>query len=310
MYLYPELRTTWMSLASVLILGTCAVGAGVPMQGADIPAGAKWGACLNVQATENSEVFEFLSQVVAHERLDHLKSLARQEWSVDLNTLETISVFGADTKWDDVTFVARGDFRGVDLFDIPEVTRPWRGKYTIHRYAPLPHIDLLFSRHSDGVLIGADTVAGVQRALDVLDGLQVSHAELADQPGFMRGQFASSVCVMGLDVEQLKRELELESALLNGTSQAWFTLREGLYDVTADIHMDHRSKPEAAGAVSSMETILQRVLETPSTPPVIMEFLNALETRVDGNWVTASATGSSYDMVDLLQGLQALLKGN
>jgi hypothetical protein len=40
---------------------------------------------------------------------------------------------------------------------------------------------------------------------------------------------------------------------------------------------------------------------------VIAEFLDALKTRTQGQWIIASAAGTSYEMVHLLGGLQSLL---
>lgn len=301
-----------LGLGIGLALGPLQAGAAAtPMEGADIAAGAKWGACINVQATGNSEVFEFLSQVIAHERLDHLAARAYYEWSVDLDRLETISVYGADENWDTVTLVARGDFSAVDFSTVPQnEALPRHGKYSIYRYAPLDHINLLFAKSSDKVLVGADTIEGVKRALDVLDGKHASYAQVADQPQTIRRQLAASDCVIGLNVEELKRELNLKSTLLNSTSQAWFSLMEDGDWVEANILMDHASGEAATQGVHSLEKLFQHVFETSTTPPVILEFLDALSSRAEGNWVTARATGSAYEMVELLGGLQDLLNGH
>lgn len=280
-----------------------------PMKGGDIAADAKWGACINIEATESSEVFEFLSQTIAHERLDQLAGRARNEWSLDLASLKTISIYGADDDWATVTVVARGDFSGVDLWSAPSQDEiPRHGSYSIHRYAPLDHITLWFAKHADDVLVAGDTVKAVKRALDMLDTKQGAHPGVADQPEAIRKQLASSVCVMGLDVEKLKRELDLQSLLFAGTSQAWFVLREENGEARAQLLMDHASGESAAETVTKLEHIVQAAFETRTTPAVIAEFLEALTTRTEGRWIIASAAGSSDEMVHLLGGLQELLR--
>lgn len=296
------------ALACTLLIPAFAAGAALPMAGSDIAAGANWGACIDVQRTESSAVFEFLSQVIAHERLDHLMERARKEWSIDLDALETISVYGANDNWMDITLVARGDFSAVDFYSAPQPEPIVRhNTYAIHRYAPVDHLSLLFAKVSDRVLVGADTLDGIKRALDVLDGVHTSHAEVADQPRRIRDRLASADCVMGLNVEALKEELNLESRLLRGTHQAWFALREDGYQVEADVLMDHGSAASAAGALSELKDVILRAFETNTTPAVVVEFLDALSSQTEGQWVAARAAGSSYDMVDMLAGLQDLL---
>lgn len=291
----------------LIVLSWGAAPAG-PIRQLDLSVTSAWAAHLDVAKLQDSPLGELVLGTVGFDRVLELEVALKEELSLELNAIESVTLYGAGEQGRETVVLVRGRFDEIDTDILPlaEGAPSYRG-VVLHKGPQWQEASLLVGCRSKTELVAGTSKEAIRESLDVLAGRHHSWERTA-VPEHARKELASATVLLGLDLEALGAELEFEADFTRSVRRAWFLIGSREERVEATILIDG-TDAESLARIRSQLDILSMILaggEDASAAP--LGLLSSLQIQSQGNWLTVKVSASPEETAQFLKALAPLFQ--
>ena len=300
--------TTKGSILGLLILLGSMVGWAEPVRQADLNAASPWAAHLDVAKLQDSPLGAFLLKTAGFDRVLELENAMKEQLSLDLNAIESVTLFGSGEQGRETAILLRGKFGEMDLSALPIAKdAPAHHGIRIHEGPRWQQSSFFLARRSETELVTGTSLPAVRESLDLLAGRQKSWEGIA-LPDHASEELASATALLALDMARLGSELKFEADFTRSARRAWLLIGSRDEQVEVTVLVDSTDAEGLAYLRSQLGVLTMMLASGQDVPPARLELVKALRIETKENWMTVKISAPPEKAAEFLQSLEPLFR--
>jgi hypothetical protein len=277
-----------------------------PVRHQDISTLSPWAAHLDLTKLNDPPLDGFLLQVAGFDRVLQLQKVLKEKHAIDWDSVEGVTLFGADDRLNETAIILRGDMEKIDLTSLPIAKNlPLHHGIKLRQGPDWQESSLMVARASDKAWIVGTSLQAAKDSLDLLAGRKESRSSVT-LPEEAANELKSAAAMLSLDMKKLNAELQFEADFTRAIRQAWFLIgsRNDLIEATVMIH-----STDGEGLLflqKHLNLLTALLMSQPNPPATWLELAGAIEIKTRGNWMTLKVAASPKKAAVFLKNLEPL----
>lgn len=296
-----------MKLIALLSLLGIVTIFGSPIRLSDLDTKSPWIAHIDTAKLRTSPLRSFLAETGGFDQFLELKASLKDKLSLDLQTIEGVTLLGSGDQWKETSILVRGDFQSNDFASLPVVSDPGGSpNLLVHQGPKMGDKTLFLTKDNEKELVVGTSLQAVRDGIGALEKRSTQswgNSNLTDQ---IRSKLSSATALFAIDMQTIGKELKFEAELTRAMLSAWFLIGSKDDDIEVTF-LINSNDAEGLTFLSERWTLFSTMLVAGSeTPAGVRESMAAQKVEMHEQWMTITMTAPPKKAAGFLDALGSL----
>ncbi|MFT6180909.1 MAG: hypothetical protein ACJAQT_003661 [Akkermansiaceae bacterium] len=273
-----------------------------PIWLADLGTRSPWVAHIDTTKLRTSPLRNFLAETAGFDQFLQLKGSLKDKLSLDVETIEGLTLLGSGKKWRETSILIRGDFALNHFDSLPVVDDKSGSENLLIRQVPeLDKRTFFLTKYSGKELVVGTSVQAVRDGVGTLREPAPNSWATADLTDDTRAKLGSAIALFAIDMKTIGAELKFEAELTRAMRSAWLLINSRGNDIEVSFLIN---SPDSEGLtfLSEKWTFFSTMLVAgQETPQAVRESMAAQKVTMHGQWMTVTMAAPPKEAAQFLK---------
>lgn len=273
-----------------------------PIRLADLGTRSPWVAHIDAAKLRTSPLRTFLAETAGFDQFLRLKGSLKDKLSLDVETIEGVTLLGSGKKWSETSILIRGDFELNNFNSLPVVDDESGSENLLIRQVPeLDKRSLFLTKYSGKELVVGTSVKAVRDGVGILRNPTTKSWATADLTDDIRAKLDSAIALFAIDMKTIGAELKFEAELTRAMRSAWLLINSRGDDIEVTF-LINSSDSEGLTFLSEKWTFFSTMLVAgQETPQAVRDLMVAQKVEMHEQWMTVTMAAPPKEAAQFLK---------